>query len=255
MRSRPLTYLLLSTGYLLYWLSGLLLIVFAGAAMIVAYPLGVHRKVFRYTVYRYLRFFVGAVLPALGVYRIRCHRRPDPTSMSKHFIVVANHCGKLDGLLLLANHQNLIPTMKSVYTRRPVYYVMMKCLGMVSLDTDSRTDLARALSDCRHIIEQRCSLLVFPEGTRSRSNRILPFKPLAFRLAVDTGTPVLPVLITSDLPFMAKSLRSYFPDRTLNYDLYFMDPVRPAPNESAKQFASRVQRLYVDMQKKRDPIK
>jgi 1-acyl-sn-glycerol-3-phosphate acyltransferase len=40
------------------------------------------------------------------------------------------------------------------------------------------------------------SVIIFPEGTRSKDARLLPFKKGAFRLAIDAGVPVLPVAIS-----------------------------------------------------------
>jgi 1-acyl-sn-glycerol-3-phosphate acyltransferase len=46
--------------------------------------------------------------------------------------------------------------------------------------------------------------MVFAEGTRSRDGRLLPFKSGAFRLAIETGVPVLPVAVNGTGPGMPK---------------------------------------------------
>jgi 1-acyl-sn-glycerol-3-phosphate acyltransferase len=39
------------------------------------------------------------------------------------------------------------------------------------------------------------SVMIFPEGTRSASGEMLPFKDGAFRLAIDAGVPILPLAV------------------------------------------------------------
>ena len=46
--------------------------------------------------------------------------------------------------------------------------------------------------------------MIFPEGTRSPTTELLPFKDGAFRLAVETGVPILPVAIHGTRDAMAK---------------------------------------------------
>ncbi len=59
-------------------------------------------------------------------------------------------------------------------------------------DAESGRDvLARA----RWYLDRGMSVMMFPEGTRSRDGRMLPFKSGAFRLAIEAGVPVLPVAV------------------------------------------------------------
>jgi 1-acyl-sn-glycerol-3-phosphate acyltransferase len=47
----------------------------------------------------------------------------------------------------------------------------------------------------RHYLQQRCSVMFFPEGTRTRDRRVLPFTDGAFRLAIKEQVPILPLVL------------------------------------------------------------
>ena len=47
--------------------------------------------------------------------------------------------------------------------------------------------------------------MIFPEGTRSHDGSIRPFKKGGFVMAVDTGVPIVPVIVQGTWPIMAKS--------------------------------------------------
>ena len=54
---------------------------------------------------------------------------------------------------------------------------------------------AAALFTARDVLRKRCSVMFFPEGTRSRDGRLLPFNDGAFRLAVKAQVPLLPLAV------------------------------------------------------------
>ena len=53
-------------------------------------------------------------------------------------------------------------------------------------------------------LQQQVSVMIFPEGTRSRDGELLPFKDGAFRLALEAGVPIVPLVVAGTRDAMAK---------------------------------------------------
>jgi len=112
----------------------------------------------------------------------------------------------------------------------------------VEVDRESPRLLAAAQEKCRHLLHTDRNLLVFPEGTRARSGRLQPFHTLAFRVAVDCRAPVVPVIVHSTSPFMARIPGSMFPRRPLVYRIRFLEPETAEPGETAEGLCDRIRR-------------
>jgi 1-acyl-sn-glycerol-3-phosphate acyltransferase len=194
------------------------------------------RNVFHWYVY----FLTRQLLPLLQVYSIVEISGFENLNPKKASLYVANHRGRLDALLLLSILKNTCALIKSTYTRFPIYSAFVKYLDFISIDSESPRTLAAALSKCRELIANGKSLLVFPEGTRASSGRLLPFKELAFRLASDMDVTLFPVIVHSDYPFMTKDPGSIFPKKKLSYTVRCLGPMDPEKNEAPEDFAFRV---------------
>lgn len=73
------------------------------------------------------------------------------------------------------------------------YAPFMRLAGYVDMEALGKDE---ALQRCRKMLSQGVSLMFFPEGHRSRNGRIGRFYSGAFKLAVETGTPVVPLCIS-----------------------------------------------------------
>jgi len=69
-------------------------------------------------------------------------------------------------------------------------------LGHVFIDRSNHAAAIATLDDAKKKIADGTSVVFFPEGTRSRSGRLKPFKKGAFRMAIELGLPILPLTIT-----------------------------------------------------------
>jgi 1-acyl-sn-glycerol-3-phosphate acyltransferase len=84
---------------------------------------------------------------------------------------------------------------KAELFRIPVMGWLMHLAGDVPVKRGFGPSAIEAMARCREILSRRVSVMVFPEGTRSPTTDLLPFKDGAFRLAVDAGVPILPLAL------------------------------------------------------------
>ena len=108
------------------------------------------------------------------------------------FVFTPNHQSHLDILLLLA----YLPGRTRFAAKRelwqhPVVGAVLDTLGMVPIERD---EAERAI-DALNRAGARDSLVIFPEGTRSPTGELMPFKKGAFVLAIASGLPVVPVVL------------------------------------------------------------
>lgn len=113
------------------------------------------------------------------------------------YVVVSNHLSTFDIPLLF----HVLPVdgrylSKKELFRIPVVGTAMRRIGIIEVDREAGRSSRAAINDgVRLAAERGYSLIVFPEGTRSDTDELLPFKKGAFRIAIDTGLPILPVVI------------------------------------------------------------
>ncbi|HEY0971196.1 MAG TPA: lysophospholipid acyltransferase family protein [Gemmatimonadales bacterium] len=128
--------------------------------------------------------------------RVRDPRRP--------YVAVANHESYADIFLISHLPWEMKWLSKDTIFRIPVMGWMMSMAGDVRLVRGNRSSAVDAIAACRDRLARRVSVMIFPEGTRSRDGELLPFKDGAFRLAVETGTPILPIAVAGTRHAMAK---------------------------------------------------
>jgi len=114
----------------------------------------------------------------------------------KAYIYVSNHTSFLDipGLCLLIPGE-FRPIAKKELLTIPVFGSIVKAATVV-VDRSSHESRKRSVEYAREIVKQGLSMLIFAEGTQNRTAEILqPFKDGAFRIAIDTQTPILPMVV------------------------------------------------------------
>jgi 1-acyl-sn-glycerol-3-phosphate acyltransferase len=72
---------------------------------------------------------------------------------------------------------------------------MMRLAGDIPVDRRNPRSGAKMLLHAARVLHQKCSVMVFPEGTRSTDGRVGPFSDGAFHLAVRAQVPVLPIVV------------------------------------------------------------
>lgn len=109
-------------------------------------------------------------------------------------ILVANHLGYLDPLVL-AGLVPCAPIAKREASGWPLIGRALGGLGVIFVERGRAESGARALRQARRVLAAGVSVLVFPEGTTTVGDRVLPFHRGAFGLARRLGVSVVPVAI------------------------------------------------------------
>ncbi len=118
---------------------------------------------------------------------------PDPGS--RPMVILSNHQSQVDipSLLAATNHSMGFVAKKEL-SRIPLLAYWMREVGCVFIDRANKSEAQRTLNEVAASM-RNSRIVVFPEGTRSRSGDILPFKPGGARLAVMSKALVLPTLV------------------------------------------------------------
>jgi 1-acyl-sn-glycerol-3-phosphate acyltransferase len=125
-------------------------------------------------------------------------------------IVASNHASFFDILAILAYLPVPVKFIaKQELFRIPLYGAALKAAGHVRLDrARAREALEVYAGAAKQIVERKLTMLVFPEGTRTRTGELLPFKKGAFVLAIEAGVPIVPAYVANTFGIQPKgSLR------------------------------------------------
>lgn len=124
---------------------------------------------------------------------------------AKSYIFMPNHVSNVDIPVLLAHLLVQFRWLaKAELFKVPILGQAMQRAGYISIDRSNRTSAIKSLKKAGTMMRNGVSVLIFPEGTRSYDSSIQPFKKGGFVLAVDSGVPIVPVIIHGTWPIMPK---------------------------------------------------
>lgn len=118
-----------------------------------------------------------------------------PADPRRPYVVVSNHESFVDILLISHLPWEMKWLSKVEILRIPVLGWDMWLAGDVPVERGTRKSALKAMRRCQEVLKDKVSVMMFPEGTRSETEELLPFKEGAFRLAIDSGVAILPVVV------------------------------------------------------------
>lgn len=113
----------------------------------------------------------------------------------KPYVVVANHESQADPFLLSWLPFDMRWVAKQELFDPPFTGWAMRWGGDIPLKRGARDSVTEMMTECERALAGGISVMMFPEGTRSKDGNLLPFKDGAFALAIQAGVPILPVAI------------------------------------------------------------
>lgn len=119
-----------------------------------------------------------------------------PSRETIPFVAVCNHESLADVLIVGSLPFEMKWLSKEEIARVPFVGWMMRMAGDVLVRRNDPRSRGESYDELAAWIDRGSSIMMFPEGTRSRSGRMLPFRSGAFRLAIETGRPVQPLAVS-----------------------------------------------------------
>lgn len=207
-----------------------------------------------------LIFWHAAVISNTGMWLagIRVHVSGDIEGIRKRvdkgegFCFVSNHTSMLDIILMLGRlkaRAGFVAKIELLFV--PVINVMIAMTHSVFINRRNLRASINAIHKAGENIRKGHSMVIFPEGTRSKTGEIAQFKHGAFRMATESGACVVPVTV--------KGLRDSFEDRKHVFQrrdcyMHVGEPVkapsaddRAAVAEFISGIESQVRRKYAEL--------
>lgn len=156
------------------------------------------------------------------------------------YVIVCNHLSQADIPLI----SNLPWEMKWVAKKElfdtPVIGWMMKLAGDISVDRKALNRRRKTLNAAGSYLSKHCSVIFFPEGTRSRNGKLNSFTNGAFELAINEQTPVLPLVIDGTQTCLPKRSWKFGTARHIKLKVLEPVPVDSYTSEDVVQLKQKV---------------
>ena len=128
---------------------------------------------------------------------------------NQSYVLVANHASLSDIICLFAlDHQFKWLAKKSLFSI-PFLGWAMQVMGYIPLERGHHGSIKKSYQESLRYLQRNISILIFPEGTRSRTGEMGRFKSGAFRLALESQKPLLPIVRAGTQNVISKGNTSF----------------------------------------------
>ena len=151
----------------------------------------------------YARIWSRWILGSLGIpHAVEGAERLDP---ARTYLFMSNHRSVFDVFaLFVATRHPLRMVAKRALFFIPIFGWSLWMCGFVPIDRSNRESAIRSLQRAARRLREGISILVFPEGTRGRGTALQPFKKGGFVMAIESGVPIVPVVVDGTEAIMPK---------------------------------------------------
>jgi 1-acyl-sn-glycerol-3-phosphate acyltransferase len=144
-------------------------------------------------------------------------------------VLVSNHESLGDILVLFGLYRPFKWVSKAEVFKAPFLGWNMHYNGYVPLVRGDKESIKEMMRRCHAWLERGAPILMFPEGTRSPDGEVKAFKDGAFRLSIEAGCPLYPIVLTGTADTLPKHGLLVKPDARCRVRV--LDPIDPAAFE------------------------
>lgn len=163
----------------------------------------------------------------LGI-RLRLHGT-EHIQRGRAAVYAFNHTSNIEPPVVYAALKPLYPRLRVLYKaelrKLPILVWVFDAAGFVPVERANREQTMPALDTAVSALKRGASFMIFPEGTRSRTGQLLPFKKGGVVMAIRAGVPVVPAAIVGSREAMHKGSLVV---RPVTIDIHFAPPVQTA---------------------------
>lgn len=121
--------------------------------------------------------------------KIKLHNIPEMSGVP--YVIVENHTSSFDPFIQGVLPFEIVQSAKGWALRFPVLGRFARWAGYIDVDDG---DINELLMQAESLIDDKVSLVFFPEGTRNVTDKLSSFHSFAFSVAIDTSTAILPII-------------------------------------------------------------
>ncbi|HAK46357.1 MAG TPA: hypothetical protein DCO79_10635 [Spirochaeta sp.] len=240
-------YILWAIGSIFTWIEIFLaFILFFPVQLVVfifTFPFDKNRRIIHY-IGSFFSWFALFISP---IFRVKITGREN-IDRSRSHVMIMNHQSLLDIPLSFVLRYPCKMIAKKALSRVPFLGWELVIFGHLFVDRKSRKSQFEVIRKTETMLEDGDSLLIYPEGTRTKDGEIAEFKKGAFRSATSTGTAIMPVLL--DGAYQALPKKGLIVKGVYTLHMHVMESVEVEKGSSPAELALNCHNIMSEQLKK-----
>ncbi len=168
------------------------------------------------------RIWMAVWLPLAGIRLVIKGR--EKFVRGENYVVVCNHNSFMDVPVTSPGIPGGNKTIAKIEMAKIPLFGLIYRRGSVLVDRKSEESRLKSYTYMKRVLDMGLHMCIYPEGTRNKSNNPLKeFKDGAFRLAIETGKPVIPAVLFNTKKVLPQQKTFYFWPSKI--EMHFLDPV------------------------------